>query len=238
MLTSAGKLEVRQRSKGPIARIDRFVACAIAVLVVSACAAEVKQLPPTLDPASAEAPEGAPETPRSLAGPLPREAMPLAQFAAGEGGMADHADTAHTDEHAAHGRSDQQDSAARDATEAGTTHPKGHGEARHPTIYTCPMHPEVRQDRPGSCPKCGMKLVRELRSEDKERRSEDKGGATDRAGSSAAAREGAIDSGKSVYTCPMHPEVRQDRPGKCPKCGMKLVPEAKSPGSGKHDGHP
>jgi Cu+-exporting ATPase len=26
------------------------------------------------------------------------------------------------------------------------------------TIYTCPMHPEVRQDRPGSCPKCGMTL--------------------------------------------------------------------------------
>jgi Cu+-exporting ATPase len=26
------------------------------------------------------------------------------------------------------------------------------------TIYTCPMHPEVRQDRPGSCPKCGMAL--------------------------------------------------------------------------------
>ncbi len=26
------------------------------------------------------------------------------------------------------------------------------------TLYTCPMHPEVRQDHPGSCPKCGMAL--------------------------------------------------------------------------------
>ena len=26
------------------------------------------------------------------------------------------------------------------------------------TIYTCPMHPEVRQDHPGACPKCGMAL--------------------------------------------------------------------------------
>ena len=26
------------------------------------------------------------------------------------------------------------------------------------TIYTCPMHPEVRQEGPGSCPKCGMAL--------------------------------------------------------------------------------
>jgi Cu+-exporting ATPase len=30
----------------------------------------------------------------------------------------------------------------------------------HPagTIYTCPMHPEIRQDHPGHCPKCGMAL--------------------------------------------------------------------------------
>ena len=28
-----------------------------------------------------------------------------------------------------------------------------------------------------------------------------------------------------LYTCPMHPEIRQDKPGNCPKCGgMKLVP--------------
>lgn len=28
---------------------------------------------------------------------------------------------------------------------------------------------------------------------------------------------------KAVYTCPMHPEVTSDKPGDCPKCGMKLV---------------
>lgn len=28
--------------------------------------------------------------------------------------------------------------------------------------YTCPMHPEVIQDKPGDCPKCGMKLVEKL----------------------------------------------------------------------------
>ena len=28
---------------------------------------------------------------------------------------------------------------------------------------------------------------------------------------------------EAVYTCPMHPEVRSDKPGKCPKCGMDLV---------------
>ncbi|QRQ89186.1 heavy metal translocating P-type ATPase [Cupriavidus oxalaticus] len=32
------------------------------------------------------------------------------------------------------------------------------GEAASGTTYTCPMHPEIRQDRPGTCPKCGMAL--------------------------------------------------------------------------------
>lgn len=30
---------------------------------------------------------------------------------------------------------------------------------------------------------------------------------------------------KTIYTCPMHPEIRESKPGKCPQCGMKLVPE-------------
>ncbi len=32
------------------------------------------------------------------------------------------------------------------------------------------------------------------------------------------------DSGTQTYTCPMHPEVVQDHPGSCPKCGMALEP--------------
>jgi len=31
--------------------------------------------------------------------------------------------------------------------------------------------------------------------------------------------------GAAIYTCPMHPEVRQHHPGACPKCGMALEPE-------------
>jgi Cu+-exporting ATPase len=34
------------------------------------------------------------------------------------------------------------------------------------TIYTCPMHPEIRQDHPGTCPKCGMALEPEMPSLD------------------------------------------------------------------------
>jgi P-type Cu+ transporter len=32
----------------------------------------------------------------------------------------------------------------------------------------------------------------------------------------------------AIYTCPMHPEIRQDHPGNCPKCGMTLEPEMPS----------
>src|SRR5882724_3157615 len=28
-----------------------------------------------------------------------------------------------------------------------------------------------------------------------------------------------------MYTCPMHPEIHQEGPGACPKCGMTLEPE-------------
>lgn len=33
------------------------------------------------------------------------------------------------------------------------------------------------------------------------------------------------DASKPLYTCVMHPEVISDKPGKCPKCGMELVPK-------------
>ncbi len=34
----------------------------------------------------------------------------------------------------------------------------------------------------------------------------------------------AVAGGSTIYTCPMHPEVRQGHPGNCPKCGMTLEP--------------
>jgi len=59
------------------------------------------------------------------------------------------------------------------------------------------MHPEIRQDGPGNCPKCGMALepVAPL---------------------AAATR--------TEWVCPMHPEIVRDAPGDCPKCGMALEP--------------
>jgi Cu+-exporting ATPase len=62
--------------------------------------------------------------------------------------------------------------------------------------YTCPMHPDVRQQGPGACPECGMAL--------------------EPAGVPATTRV--------EYTCPMHPQIVQDHPGNCPICGMALEP--------------
>ncbi len=64
-------------------------------------------------------------------------------------------------------------------------------------FYTCPMHPEIHQNHPGNCPKCGMTLEKEVE---------------------------ALPTIKTQYTCPMHPEIIRDEPGDCPKCGMHLEP--------------
>ena len=38
-------------------------------------------------------------------------------------------------------------------------------------------------------------------------------------------RVSAAAAAKTIYTCPMHPEVDRDEPGDCPICGMRLEPQ-------------
>src|SRR5947199_3168192 len=38
-----------------------------------------------------------------------------------------------------------------------------------------------------------------------------------------------------IYTCPMHPQIRQDRPGICPICGMTLEPRSRGVGMGNEE---
>jgi P-type Cu+ transporter len=73
-------------------------------------------------------------------------------------------------------------------------------------MYVCPMDPEVRQPRPGACPKCGMALEPEV----------------------------AIPPTKVEYTCPMHPEIVRPGPGSCPICGMALEPRTVTAGEGEN----
>ena len=64
--------------------------------------------------------------------------------------------------------------------------------------YYCPMHCEGEKayDKAGDCPVCGMDLV----------------------------KTPELTASKTLYTCPMHPEVIQESPGSCPICGMDLIP--------------
>jgi hypothetical protein len=53
-----------------------------------------------------------------------------------------------------------------------------------------------------------------------------------------AEQSGATTQPHAAYVCPMHPEVTSDKPGKCPKCGMKLVKnEEGTEGGNAHGGH-
>ncbi|MEO6091712.1 MAG: copper-translocating P-type ATPase [Novosphingobium sp.] len=96
------------------------------------------------------------------------------------------------------------------------------------STFTCPMHPEVRQVSPGDCPECGMHLVPEKEAQDSgaKRQACHQGGHQ----SAKDARYDIVPAGYSgpVYTCPMHPEVRQPHAGSCPICGMGLEPETVS----------
>ncbi len=85
--------------------------------------------------------------------------------------------------------------------------------------YVCPMHPDVRSDAPGDCPKCGMHLVTE--GTDPSHAGHDH---SHIAAADAGDQYDTVPAGYKgpVYTCPMHPEVRQTAPGSCPLCGMGL----------------
>ena len=171
------------------------------------------------------------------------------------------------------------------------------------TIYTCPMHPQIRQAEPGNCPICGMTLVPEKRTagagagtQHAPAQQHVLGSAVhDQTGHHLHVRnsEADTDAGArtvvdpvcgmtvdpatarfkaelhgetyyfcsascrdkfvaqpakylepepakpaevmpegTIYTCPMHPQVRQVGPGSCPICGMALEPEMPSADTG------
>lgn len=95
--------------------------------------------------------------------------------------------------------------------------------------YTCPMHPEIHTSKPGNCPKCGMKLVKEkAKAAPKPVKSKPQENTVPKAVVKEKKMDAAAehDSQQAVsYTCPMHPEIHADKPGNCPKCGMKLEKE-------------
>ena len=69
---------------------------------------------------------------------------------------------------------------------------------QHTVLYTCSMHPDVKVNAPGKCPKCGMDLSLSKKEEMKKQVTK-------------------------TYTCAVDLDVVSDKSGTCPKCGMKLT---------------
>jgi RND family efflux transporter MFP subunit len=86
--------------------------------------------------------------------------------------------------------------------------------------YTCPMpeHSDVHEERPGKCPRCGMTLIPVMLRPK-----------LSAVPSTASAVSTSPQMPEALYTCPMaeHADVVSDKPGECPKCGMKLVETSK-----------
>ena len=120
-----------------------------------------------------------------------------------------------------------------------------------PATYTCVMHPQIHATKPGNCPICGMRLVKEkpkvvkqpiVQKHDemqipKPARSAD--GDTTQPMTMDMGKKESMQMQHATYTCIMHPEIHATKPGNCPKCGMKLIKEKtkqlKQPPMQKHD---
>jgi biotin carboxyl carrier protein len=77
-----------------------------------------------------------------------------------------------------------------------------HSQASIQTYYTCSMHPQIHEDKPGKCPICNMNLTKVQMDMNE---------------------KGHDHSDGDHYTCPMHPEIQEDKPGTCPICNMNLI---------------
>jgi len=105
-------------------------------------------------------------------------------------------------------KADHASHSAHDTHQAHPSHQAHSSHQAHPvapaapgSVWICPMDPEVREEKPGDCPKCGMALEPEL----------------------------ATTAPTVEWTCPMHPEVVRSEPGSCPICGMALEPRTVTP---------
>lgn len=109
-------------------------------------------------------------------------------------------------------------------------------------VYTCPMHPEIREKEPGLCRICGMSLL-PVAATEKEKKSPQKEPmrghphehrmqkeSTSMKKHPEPSTEHTLEMDEpegELYTCPMHPQILKKEPGQCPICGMTLVPVKK-----------
>ena len=103
------------------------------------------------------------------------------------------------------------------------------------TVYTCPMHPEVRDVEDSGCPICGMTLKPEESVAEMAEIEDSHASCHGDSDSASNTEVKSVSGGKydkvpdgysgTVYVCPMHPEVRDVEDSRCPLCNMFLKPE-------------
>jgi len=100
-------------------------------------------------------------------------------------------------------------------------------------MYTCPMHADVKSDKSGACPTCGM----DLQKMENAKKQQCCGGMKMECDSTKMgmdhskmemkheSTEMKMEHSKmtKTFVCPMHPEVTSDKAGDCTKCGMSMV---------------
>ena len=108
---------------------------------------------------------------------------------------------------------------------------------KHTALYNCSMHPDVKMDKAGKCPQCGMDLTLSKKEEMKRQVTKtytcpvhadmvsDKSGKCPQCGKklSLPKKEQMKAEVMNTYCCSMHPDATSDKPGKCPKCGMEMT---------------
>jgi len=104
-------------------------------------------------------------------------------------------------------------------------------------LYTCTMHPDIKMDKAGKCPKCNMELSLSKKEDMKAAVTKSytcpvhadvisaNSGKCPQCGKnlSLSKKEQMKTEVMKTYCCSMHSDVTSDKPGKCPKCGMDFT---------------